>query len=413
MKKRFLLYVAAFLLYGATPQAFGHGEAGDKPFLKTLTSAFYDVTISPPEINVGEPVTITGKVRVLETWPSHLEWTGRAFMTAVIPGPVFALKDRWVNGEETPESIFVQKGGIYEFKLVILGREPGRYHVHPGMAFEGVGTLLGPGAWVTIRPSAAGFTFPVTLMNGQTIDLNTYRTSFIWWWNLAGFVLGAIWMYHWTFHHRTVTNLAVTLQVPANDDAPDIGLVTPRDWKWMNALAGLSLIMLVGGWYFMSQSFPVRLPQQTVWLTPKPLSSGDPLAEAKALNSTYDEGSRTLVMKVQVKNISSSPITLKSYVTGMATFVNGGQQDILNAGPRDFVGYLDVQPNSPVNVGETKELTLKITSDIFDTERIIPVRDPQQSTAGLLRFEKDGGGQQMFLLQSTVVPTGYQAQYLP
>ena len=38
---------------------------------------------------------------------------------------------------------------------------------------------------------------------------------------------------------RTVTRLAVTLQFPVNDDAPDIGLITPRDHMWMNLLAGV------------------------------------------------------------------------------------------------------------------------------------------------------------------------------
>jgi methane/ammonia monooxygenase subunit B len=395
------------------PVAFGHGEAGDQPFLKTLTCTYFDVTISPTEISVGEPVTVTGKVRVLETWPSHLEWTGRAFFSPVYPGPVFAMKDRWVNGEETPGSVYVEKGGVYEFKFVILGREPGRYHVHPGVAFQGVGSLLGPGEWVTVKPSAAGFTYPVTLMGGGTIDLPTYHTQFIWWFNFVVFVVGVIWMLWWTLAHRTVTNLAVTAQLPVNDDAPDIGLITPRDHLVMNVLAGITLIFLVGGWVYATNDAPIRLPQQTVWLTPKPLSSGDALAEAKSLSALYDDATRTLEMKVTVKNISMAPITLRSYSTGMAAFVNGGEADMAKAGPKDFVGHLSVEPNGPIAPGETKELTLKITSDIFNTERIIPLRDPQQFTAGLLRFDRTGGGEELVLLNSNVVPTGYTAKYLP
>ncbi len=83
------------------------------------------------------------------------------------------------------------------------------------------------------------------------------------------------------------------------------------------------------------------------------------------------------------------------------------------AGPKDFVGHLSVEPNAPIAAGETKELTLKISSDIFNTERIIPVRDPEQFTAGLLRFDRSGGGEEMVLLSSNVVPTGYTANYLP
>src|SRR5438309_2585170 len=96
--------------------AFAHGEAGDEPFLKDLTTAFYDVKISPSEIHVGEPVTITGKVRILDTWPYTLDEPKTAYITPVVPGPVFALKDRTVNGQPAPGSFFVERGGAYDFK---------------------------------------------------------------------------------------------------------------------------------------------------------------------------------------------------------------------------------------------------------------------------------------------------------
>jgi Monooxygenase subunit B protein len=181
----------------------------------------------------------------------------------------------------------------------------------------------------------------------------------------------------------------------------------------MNLLAGISLVFLIAGWIYATNEAPIRLPQQTVWLNPKPLSSGDNLAEAKSLSATYDDATRTLVMKVNVKNVSNAPITLTAYNTGMAAFVNGGEAEMAKAGPRDFVGHLGVDPNGPIAAGETKELTLKITSDIFNTERIIPLRDPLQFTSGLLRFSKEGGGEQLVLLNSNVVPTGYTAKYMP
>src|SRR5437764_11088008 len=80
------------------PQAFAHGEAGDEPFLKDLTVAFYDVSVSPTEIQVGQPVTITGTVKILETWPYTLAEPSTAALMPVVPGPVFALQDRVVNG---------------------------------------------------------------------------------------------------------------------------------------------------------------------------------------------------------------------------------------------------------------------------------------------------------------------------
>ena len=75
MSKRLALSLAAALIASilSAPKAFAHGEAGDEPFLKDLTTAFYDVHISPTEIQVGQPVTITGTVRILETWPYTLD----------------------------------------------------------------------------------------------------------------------------------------------------------------------------------------------------------------------------------------------------------------------------------------------------------------------------------------------------
>lgn len=396
-----------------TAKVYAHGEAGDEPFLKDLTAAFYDVKISPTQIQVGQPVTITGSVRILETWPYTLDPPQTAYMTPVVPGPVFALKDRTINGQPAPGSFFVEKGGIYQFKMVMLGRNPGHWHVHPGIAVQGTGTLIGPGEWVTVAPGAGKFTFPLTLLNGEVIDLNNYRGGFVWWWSFAGFLIGAVWMFYWTLSKRTVTNLAVTVQLSPNDDAPDIGLITPRDHMWMNVLAGLTIVMLVVGWTYAAIRYPIRLPQQTDWFAPKSISSGDKIAEVEPQGATFDDGTDTLLMKVAVKNVSSNPITLKQYIMAMTTFVNGGPDEQAKAGPRDFVGRLEVEPNAPIAPNQTRELTLKMTSPVFAEERLIPMHDPQQFIAGLLKFENTKGGQQLVVARSSVIPTQFRAQYLP
>jgi methane/ammonia monooxygenase subunit B len=414
LKKSFItaLAVAVAALIN-TAKVYAHGEAGDEPFLKDLTAAFYDVKISPTQIQVGEPVTITGTVRILETWPYTLDAPQTAYITPVVPGPVFALKDRTINGQSAPGSFFVEKGGIYQFRMVMLGRNPGRWHVHPGIAVEGTGTLIGPGEWVTVAPGARKFAFPLTLLSGETIDLNDYRGGFVWWWSFLGFLLGAVWMFYWTLSKRTVTNLAVTVQLSPNDDAPDIGLITPRDHMWMNVLAGLTIVMLVVGWTYAATKYPVRLPQQTDWFAPKPISSGDKMAEVEPQGATYDDGTDTLLLKVAVKNVSSNPITLKQYIMAMTTFVNGGPDEQAKAGPHDFVGHLEVEPAGPIGPGQTRELTLNMTSPVFAEERLIPMHDPQQFIAGLLRFENASGGQQLVVARSSVVPTQFRAQYLP
>jgi methane/ammonia monooxygenase subunit B len=407
------LPIAALLIMACARGAFAHGEAADEPFLKDLTVAFYDVHVSPTSVKVGDPVTITGTLRILETWPYTLDPPTTAYITPVVPGPVFALRDRIVNGQPAFGSIFVEKGGTYQFKMVMLARDPGNWHVHPGIAIQGTGTLLGPGEWVTVGPSATPFRYDVSLLNGETIDLEHYGGKFVWWWSFAGFIIGVIWMLYWTVPKRTVTRLAVTTQIPVNDDAPDIGLITPRDQMWMTALAAVTILMLIGGWVYMAAKYPVRLPQQTDRFAPVPLAAGPHLAEVRSAGATYDDGTDTLLINAEVKNVAPSPITLKQYIMAMAAFVNGGKDDQQKAGPSGFVGQLAVDPDATIAPGETKKVTLKMTSEIFNDERLIPLHDPQQLIAGLLRFDDAQGGEDFVTLKSVLVPTEFRPQYLP
>ena len=401
-----IIAVCALATMGGS-KVYAHGEAADEPFLKVLTTAFYDVSISPTEVQVGQPVTVTGTVEVLKTWPFTMQDPKRAYLTTVVPGPVFAMKERTINGESAPHSIFVKKGGVYHFKMVLIARRPGNWHVHPGLAVEGTGTLVGPGEYVKITGDEAAFTFPITLQNGETVSLDTFGAQFVWWYPFIGFLVGMAWMLWWTLAHRTVTNLAVTLQVPLNDDAPDIGLITPTDHKVCNVLAGVAVLVLAGGWVYNVPPGTIRLPQQTVWLEPPDPKPDENLAEVAPLRATYDDPTGTLLLNAQIKNVSASPISVKQFALGMVNFVNGDEQALAKAGPRDFVDHLEVEPNSPIAPGETRAVRLRMRSKLFGLERIVPTHAPQQFIAGLLRFEKAEGGQQMVVMRSNIIPTEF------
>jgi methane/ammonia monooxygenase subunit B len=181
----------------------------------------------------------------------------------------------------------------------------------------------------------------------------------------------------------------------------------------MNVLAGLAVALLIVGWFYAANRYPVRLPQQTAWFAPKPLAPDDKLAEVQPLGASWNDGTDTLIMKVRAKNISPDPITVKEYIMAMTTFVNGGADEQAQAGPHDYVGQLEVDPNTPIAPGETKELTLKISNPVLSDERLIPTRDPQQFIAGLLRFKNASGGEQFVTARVNVVPTQFKAQYIP
>ena len=82
--------------------------------------------VSPAEVKVGDSVTITGSVKILETWPYTLDQPQTAYITPVVPGPVFVLTDRTVNGAQDFGSIFIDKGDIYHITMVMKARTPGQ-----------------------------------------------------------------------------------------------------------------------------------------------------------------------------------------------------------------------------------------------------------------------------------------------
>src|SRR3979411_1736211 len=189
--------------------ASAHGERSQEGFLRMETVAFSDVTFSTHVVRQGEQVTITGKATVLETWPKSLPGPSVGFVNVDAPGPVMLMQDRLINGVETPDAFFLTKGATYEFKLVLVGRQAGRWHVHPTLAVEGTGTLIGPGEWITVEDTG-GLTNSLLLLNGQTVNLESYSLVQLSIWHWFGFGVGLAWVLYWVVTRPTLTRLAVT-----------------------------------------------------------------------------------------------------------------------------------------------------------------------------------------------------------
>ena len=421
MRSKVANYVTGFLVLALTlsyaPHVFAHGEAADEPFLKDLTVGFYDTHISPLQVKVGEPVTITGSVKVLPIWPFTLDPPETAYINAVVPGPVFALTDRTINGIPTIGSINIVRDGIYNYSMTILAREVGKWHVHPGFAVEGTGTLIGPGEWVTVDPGDKPFALNVNLLNGKTVNLETLGTGGVWWWSFAGFILGCIWMVYWTVplpfrpDRRTVHNLAVTVQLPTWDQGRDFGLITEQDHRVSTWIAVATAALLVVGWIYMESAYPLRLKQQTDRFAP-PQPDVTEMGKALSSSSIYDPSTHTLTINVDLKNVGATPITVKQFTMGMMSFVNGDKDALAKAGPADFVAPLEVQGTNPIPPGQTGKVTLKMSSDMMEDERLIPLNDPQEVIGGLLFVQDGSGNESSVTIRSDLVPTAFTQKYL-
>src|ERR687888_1186374 len=268
MWRRFLAAFlgAAALTFVLAPAASAHGEKSQEGFLRMRTVAWQDVNFSGDSVQQGQTVTVTGKVKIMDAWPSSLAKgvPNTCYLGMISPGPTILIKERTLNGVSAPSRIDCAKGRSYDFSVTFAGRRVGKWHVHPALAVKGAGTLIGPGEWLNVTKNPAGFRNEATLLDGTTINLENYQLKFIWLWLILTALIGVAWMLYWTVPktHRTVTNLAVTSQIPLNTDGGEYGLITKRDHRNMNIFLLVSIAVLAVGWIYQAAAFPTKVPQQ-------------------------------------------------------------------------------------------------------------------------------------------------------
>ena len=408
------------------PAAFAHGERSQEAFLRMRTVAWQDVVFSGGErdaegdivIAQGEKIKMTGVAKLMNSWPDTLAagQPDMGYINIATQGPVVGMLEKTVNGVSAPGRIEVARGNFYDFDMTMMGRRVGRWHVHPTFAVKGAGTVLGPGAWVEITESANGFTSPVKLYNGETINLENYALTEIWVWQVIGFILGVIWVVWWTGGsmiampklgpkwHRTVTNPAVTLSIPLNDDGVAVGLNRKADHRFCNVLALVTALFMLGTWVYQASAYPVKIPQQVVQFEPPKteLDAVAPMAEINPQRASLDRATRELTVTAEVKNISGSPIQVKEFLTSTLTFVNTAA----SAPTGSETVYIDEMQVSPASIpaGGTATVEMVMSGERFDREHLLPLGESQLTIAGLLRFQDASGNTSSVELEEPLQP---------
>jgi methane/ammonia monooxygenase subunit B len=392
--------VAGALLVGSAPAASAHGERAQEAFLRMRTVAWIDTTFSRTTVRQGETFTITGTAKILDAWPTRLAAgnPNTGFMGIIAPGPVVLLKERTINGVSVPTRIDIRRGGIYEFSMTVAGRRPGKWHVHPSFSVKGAGTLLGPGEWITVEENPDGFTNDVQLVGGGTVNLENYQLTPVWIWLILTFLIGLAWMIYWTVPKRTVTNLAVTSQIPLNTDGMEYGLITKKDHRNMNWFVIGTVLLLAVGWIWQSAAFPDKLPQQIIqFAPPEPaIASAPVLAEAGVGTARFDSASDTMTIETEITNRSQEPINLTQFTTTTLRWTTGSA-----AGP----GTVQVAPDSTIEPGSAPtRVTLTIKDPAWEAEHLVPIGESQLLISGVLVFETADGQENYTELEANLQP---------
>jgi methane/ammonia monooxygenase subunit B len=416
MRRRLLLALVAAVVLAIVPAtaASAHGEKSQEGFLRMRTVGWTDVTFSGDTVQQGETITVSGKVRIMDAWPSSLAkgTPNTCFMSMISPGPTILLKERTINGVSMPTRIDCAKGQTYEFSMTFAGRRVGRWHVHPAFAVKGAGTLIGPGAWINVKENPAGFTNQATLLNGKTVNLENYQLPFIWIWLTLTFVIGMVWMIYWTVPKRTIPHLAVTSQIPLNTDGAAYGLVTKKDHRNSTIMMLATVVLLGAGWIYQVSSFPVKIPQQIIQFRPPPIEQPAPLVSIAAGKSKaiFDASAKTVVLQVMASNTGKEDVQLSQFAVADLTWFNQALPSSKPTGPQavDTAYPMTVQPDT-IAAGGSQQITITMPSDIWiKQERLLPIGESQLTVTGLLRFQTPGGAKSDVEVDEPLTPTAFK-----
>jgi methane/ammonia monooxygenase subunit B len=236
------------------------------------------------------------------------------------------------------------------------------------------------------------------LLNGQSVNLESYNLVQLSIWHWFGFGVGMAWVLYWVVTRPTLTRLAVTMQIPLNSDGQDIGLLTRKDHRVANWFALSTLALLALGWGYQQVFFPVKIPQQVVRFEPPALAAEARFAQAQVQRAAYDPGTSTLTMDVLATNAGASPVHLQGFTTSSLTFVN----EALGTTPSDHTLVAD----GPVAIdpGQTQTLHLTLRDPAWTDERLIEVSNPNIGVAGQLVFQDSSGAKTHVTVRSSVIP---------
>jgi methane/ammonia monooxygenase subunit B len=385
--------------------AAAHGEKSQAAFLRMRTLNWYDLKWSKHEVKVNEEFEITGKLHIMNAWPAAVAEPHVAFLNTGMPGPVAVRKLSFIGEQFVPRSVSLDKGKTYAFRMVLKGRREGRWHIHVQLSVETGGPIPGPGEYVQINGSMKDFVNPITLLNGEVVDLEQYGINKIYVWHFLWMIAGAAYIGWWFSKGGFVSRFNAVADGRADE------IVTPADRTAGAVVLGVTLLVTIVAYAITSSQYPNTIPLQAGNirnLTALPDEAGNGLIKIKYVRGTYQVPGRELVASYIITNNTKEPLRIGEFGTAGLRFLN---PDVYTS-KVDYPDYLladkglTLSDNAPIGPGETKELTVTVKDARWDTERLSGLAyDVDSSFAGLMFFFTPSGERYAVETGGFVIPT--------
>jgi methane/ammonia monooxygenase subunit B len=404
--KNFRTAAVLALICAAAPagSAFAHGEKALEPFIRMRTIQWYDVVWSRNQLDVNDSVVIAGKFHVAEDWPRSVPRPDAAFLNVAIPGPVFVRTERYLNGKPWVSSAALQLGADYEFEIVLKGRLPGRYHVHPFFNLQDAGAVMGPGQWVEVTGSPGAFSNPVKTLGGDLVEMESYGLANGIFWHLVWIGIGTAWLLWWVRRPLFIPRYKML------QSGMEGALVTKID-KTIAAIILIGVPVFVLGAYAITESIhPNTIPLQAALdhFDPLPPAVNDGTVKVDAVRTVYSIPERSMDLEVLVQNRSEEPLRFGEFATANVRFLNPGKGlptvDTTVEGPIAREG-LTVDSNDSVQPGETRAVRLRAADALWETEKLEGLfRDADSRLGGLVFLYTPTGERHIASISSAVIP---------
>jgi methane/ammonia monooxygenase subunit B len=368
--------------------AQAHGEKALEPFIRMRTIQWYDVQWSTQKFNVNDEVSVSGRFHVAEDWPISVPKPEATFLNISTPGPVLIRTERYLNGKPWTNSVALQPGGDYEFKVVLKGRLPGRYHIHPFFNLKDAGQVMGPGVWLDIGGDARNFSNTVKTINGEVIDMESFGFANGVFWHVFWGILAAAWLLWWVRRPLFISRYRML------DAGLEHELITPQD-KWIAklVLVGVPVLVLVLN-NVTANRYPDAIPLQAGLdqILPLPAQVNAGTVNVDTLKAEYNVAQRAMLLQVKIDNRSQGAVRIGEFASSNVHFMNAELSDMGFKPGKDDVSNngLTLDNDLPIEPGEQRTVTIEVRDAAWESEKLNGlIRDADSRVGGLLFLYDD------------------------
>lgn len=409
MRARFGLgFVVAWALVMFSGDLFAHGEKAQLASMRMRTVHWFDIEVTPTRAKVGDTVTITGKFIPSLFWPDTLpSIAAMAYLNVGVPGPTFLRVHSEVNGVPMMRSTAFPLGKVYEYKVVLRARIPGRYHVHPLINVEDAGSLIGKGTWVEIDKAAtdAPFVNNTTTLTGETVDLETYGLRSVVAWHLIWLAMGIAWLLFWLVRRELFIPRFMRIRAMGIERANE--LLTKRDFFVSAIFFTLTLAIVLTGYLWAERKYPITIPLQTGKVDVEGLEVPTGGLKIVVENAAYKLDGRSLTIHAKMTNNSDRPMRIGEFVTANIRFMNPKVPEGKIVEGEEMIARKGLEVSVDViNPGETKDVALTAADTLWEQYRMTGlILDPDSRFAGLVFYNDDQGNRYYQEIGGAILPS--------